>query len=177
MEIAQADELPVQERTSSGRVGTLRTRTVFTGEPGSIDNFSLRIYYQNGSFASPRHHHNFDQFRYQIDGEADFARNGRMTPGVLGYFPEGAYYGPQSDRRTPSPYCNSPALAARATSAPANTTRRPRNCANSAPSTMASSAATPVPRESGPRTATKRCGNTPQGGHWFIPNRNTPTRS
>lgn len=96
MKMVQTDDLPVQERKSSGRVGTLRTRTVFTGEPGSIDNFSFRIYDQDGSFASPRHHHNFDQFRYQIDGEADFARNGLMTPGVLGYFPEGAYYGPQS---------------------------------------------------------------------------------
>jgi hypothetical protein len=47
-------------------------------------------------FFSPRHRHNFDQFRYQLEGEFDFDRNGKMTPGVIGYFPEGTPYGPQS---------------------------------------------------------------------------------
>ena len=96
MQIVQVDELPIQERLSGGRAGTWKKRTVLRGDPESLGNFSFVIYYHNGSFYSPRHHHNFDQFRYQIDGEADFGQNGKMTPGVLGYFPEGAYYGPTS---------------------------------------------------------------------------------
>jgi hypothetical protein len=96
MQIVHANELPIEEKKSSGRVGSYRRRVVLRGEPGSPGNFSLIIYNQNGSFRSPRHHHNFDQFRYQIDGMADFDRNGKLRPGMLGYFPEGAYYGPQS---------------------------------------------------------------------------------
>ena len=96
MMIVQADEVHVVERASSGREGTYRVRNVLNGEDGSPGNFSLKIYNQNGSFGSPRHRHNFDQFRYQIDGDADFGPTGRMHPGTLGYFPEGAHYGPQS---------------------------------------------------------------------------------
>lgn len=96
MQIVQAAEMPVKTRQSSGRVGSYGVRDVMNGEPGSAGNFSLKIYDQNGSFGSPRHHHSFDQFRYQIEGDADFGRTGKMRPGTLGYFPEGAYYGPQS---------------------------------------------------------------------------------
>jgi hypothetical protein len=96
MQIVHANELPMQDGQSGARAGTWKTRRVMEGDPRSPGNFSLIIYYQNGSFFSPRHHHNFDQFRFQIEGTADFGRNGKMTPGVMGYFPEGAYYGPQS---------------------------------------------------------------------------------
>jgi hypothetical protein len=96
MRIVHVDEVPIEERKSGGREGTWERRRVMQGDIDSLGNFSLVIYYHNGSFYSPRHHHNFDQFRYQLDGTADFDRNGKMTPGVLGYFPEGAYYGPTS---------------------------------------------------------------------------------
>lgn len=94
MQIVQVDELPMLTRTSGGRGGTWEYRRVMSGDPDDPGNFSLVIYYHNGSFYSPRHHHNFDQFRFQLDGDADFARSGKMTTGTLGYFPEGAYYGP-----------------------------------------------------------------------------------
>jgi hypothetical protein len=67
-----------------------------TGEPGTPGNFSLELVHTTDSFFSPRHRHNFDQFRYQVAGEFDFDRNGKMQPGILGYFPEGTAYGPQS---------------------------------------------------------------------------------
>jgi len=54
------------------------------------------VFYQIGNFYSPRHVHNFDQWRFQLEGSCGFDRNGTMTPGTLGYFPEGAHYGPQS---------------------------------------------------------------------------------
>jgi hypothetical protein len=96
MQIVQASDLPIEEKQSGGREGRYRRRMVMRGKSGDPGNFSLILYYQDGSFRSPRHRHNFDQYRYQIEGDADFHRNGVMKPGVLGYFPEGAYYGPQS---------------------------------------------------------------------------------
>jgi hypothetical protein len=48
------------------------------------------------NFVSPRHRHNFEQIRFQIEGVSDFGRDGQMVPGTMGYFPEGAFYGPQS---------------------------------------------------------------------------------
>jgi hypothetical protein len=47
-------------------------------------------------FFSPRHRHNFEQVRFQIEGVCGFGRDGEMVPGTMGYFPEGVYYGPQS---------------------------------------------------------------------------------
>jgi hypothetical protein len=96
MKIVHANKLPLVDRVSGGRAGTWKRRGVFADECSGLGNFSLVIYYHDGSFYSPRHHHNFDQFRYQLDGTADFDRNGKMTPGVLSYHPEGAYYGPTS---------------------------------------------------------------------------------
>jgi len=98
MQIVHAQDVPLRDRANAdgGRAGTFKIRRMLKGDPDSPGNFSLVIYYQDGSFYSPRHRHSFDQFRYQIEGEADFARNGKMRPGVLGYFPEGAYYGPTS---------------------------------------------------------------------------------
>lgn len=95
MQIAHIDELPLETRSGT-RGGQWRICKVFSGDPASPDNFLLQIYYPDGSFYSPRHRHNFDQFRYQIEGDADFDRNGKMAPGVLAYFPEGASYGPTS---------------------------------------------------------------------------------
>jgi len=49
-----------------------------------------------GDFYSPRHRHNFEQVRFQIEGTLDYGRNGKLTKGMVGYFPEGMHYGPQS---------------------------------------------------------------------------------
>jgi len=61
-----------------------------------VHNFHFGIGQQEGDFVSPRHRHNFDQFRFQLEGTSNFDRNGKMEAGTLGYFPEGAAYGPQS---------------------------------------------------------------------------------
>jgi hypothetical protein len=95
MKLVHGDE---QERiaTQSVRSGTLEKRYIFDGgEPGP-GNFIFILAYQTGDFFSPRHHHNFDQWRLQLEGDCKFDKNGVMKPGTLGYFPEGAYYGPQS---------------------------------------------------------------------------------
>jgi hypothetical protein len=96
MQIVQGDEMPIDADASNVRGGALKKRILITGERGTAGNFKFGLFAQTGDFLSPRHRHNFDQFRFQLEGDCDFDRNGTMKPGSIGYFPEGAYYGPQS---------------------------------------------------------------------------------
>jgi hypothetical protein len=43
---------------------------------------------------SPRHHHAFEQIRFVMSGEHEYAGK-KYGAGWLGYFPEGVFYGPQ----------------------------------------------------------------------------------
>jgi hypothetical protein len=95
MKIVQGDAVEWQ-RGLQHRGGTFHYRHLLNGEPGALGNFQFNIGQLEGDFASPRHRHNFDQFRYQVEGTMNFDRNGKMTAGMFGYFPEGAAYGPQS---------------------------------------------------------------------------------
>jgi hypothetical protein len=96
MKIVQGDTVPIVEGLSPIRAGILSRQILLTGEEGSPGNFIFGLYYQVGDFFSPRHTHPFDQWRYQLEGECGFDKDGTMKTGVLGYFPEGAHYGPQS---------------------------------------------------------------------------------
>ena len=95
MKIVQGDAVEA-ERGIRHRGGTLHLRHLLEGEPGTLDNFNLSLGQNGGDFYSPRHRHNFEQIRFQLDGTLDFGRDGRMTPGMVGYFPEGVPYGPQT---------------------------------------------------------------------------------
>ncbi len=95
MKIVHADEVE-WKRGLQHRGGTFHYRHLINGTPGTRGNFQLDIGRLEGDFASPRHRHNFDQFRFQLEGTMNFERNGKMAAGTLGYFPEGAAYGPQS---------------------------------------------------------------------------------
>lgn len=95
MKIVQGDQQPLVTGRNT-RTGDLSKQYILTGDEGSLGNFVFGLYYQSGDFYSPRHHHNFDQWRFQVEGECAFDKNGTMKPGMLGYFPEGAYYGPQT---------------------------------------------------------------------------------
>jgi hypothetical protein len=95
MTLVHADEVE-WKRGLQHRGGTFHYRHLLEGEAGTPCNFHLGIGQQDGDFVSPRHRHNFDQFRFQLEGTSNFDRNGKMTAGTFGYFPEGAAYGPQS---------------------------------------------------------------------------------
>ena len=103
MQIVHGDEVPVAgnegEGVRSGRVGK---QFLLFGDPASPGNFKFGLFRQYGDFTSPRHRHNFCQFRVQIEGECDFAHDGKMKPGAIGYFPEGTAYGPQGPDREES---------------------------------------------------------------------------
>jgi hypothetical protein len=95
MKIVQGEDIPM-ERSLEYRGGTFHSRLLLEGEAGRKDNFQLTYGEMAGDFYSPRHRHNFEQLRFQFGGTLDFDRDGKLTPGMVGYFPEGAFYGPQS---------------------------------------------------------------------------------
>lgn len=95
MKVIPIESVPVVERQHI-REGVFRIQHIAAGEPESPGNFALMLSSLPETYYSPRHRHNFDQFRYQIEGDFDFDSDGEMKPGGLGYFPEGTYYGPQS---------------------------------------------------------------------------------
>ena len=80
MNIVQGDELE-WVRGLEHRGGTFHFRHLMDGTPGTIGNFSLSMGRNDKDFVSPRHRHNFDQFRFQLEGDLNFAHDGKMTPG------------------------------------------------------------------------------------------------
>jgi hypothetical protein len=58
-------------------------------------NFRFSCDRVSDGFFSPRHRHNFDQFRYALLGTINIGKGATLKEGECGYFPEGAYYGPQ----------------------------------------------------------------------------------
>jgi hypothetical protein len=89
------ESVPLVERAHV-REGLFRSRRLLIGEPRTAGNFALQLVSTPNSYHSPRHRHNFDQVRYQIEGEFDFGADGKMRPGSIAYFPEATHYGPQS---------------------------------------------------------------------------------
>ena len=101
MKLTPFESLTLQER-GHARGGVFRFYDLLHGREGAPDNFYLSIGVLAGDFVSPRHRHNFDQVRFQLEGAYDFAADGVMRPGAIAYFPEGTRYGPQKtvDART-----------------------------------------------------------------------------
>lgn len=106
MKIVHVDEIPLKSKgDGSGHAGgrggpghsgrEIFDPTVLQRDGSRPDSFYFGISYANpGDFMTPRHHHNFDQMRYLIEGRWQDPA-GVMEAGWLGVFPEGTYYGPQ----------------------------------------------------------------------------------
>ena len=88
-------ELQLTERQHA-RAGRFQYYSLVHGRDHSLGNFYLQLSRTYSDFYSPRHRHNFEQVRFQIEGTVSFGRDGVMSPGTIGYFPEGVYYGPQT---------------------------------------------------------------------------------
>ncbi len=99
MRIVHGDEVE-WKRGLPHRGGTFHFMHLLDGTPGTPSNFQFNIGKAEGDFASPRHRHNFEQFRFQLEGTMSFDRNGKLPQGTFGYFPEGAAYGPQTSEGT-----------------------------------------------------------------------------
>src|SRR5437660_12827023 len=83
MKIVQTDEIPLK-RGLEHRGGTFHGRIMAEGEPGTLDNFQLSFAQMGGDFNSPRHRHNFEQIRYQLEGVLDYGRHGKLLTGMVG---------------------------------------------------------------------------------------------
>ncbi|MBL4719937.1 MAG: hypothetical protein JKY20_02245 [Alphaproteobacteria bacterium] len=94
MKIVQGDQVSVETGTSH-RGGVSEWRRLLDGESGAIDNFSL-VWAQSPGRFSPRHRHNFEQIRFQLEGTAKYGRTSVLKPGMVGYYPEAVHYGPQT---------------------------------------------------------------------------------
>jgi hypothetical protein len=95
MKIVQGDSIE-EKAASFHRGGSAKYVHLLEGDPASpVDNYSFIITRTPGRY-SPRHRHNFEQYRFQLEGVADYGRTGKLKPGMLGYFPEGVHYGPQT---------------------------------------------------------------------------------
>jgi hypothetical protein len=81
--------------------GALRQKYLFRGEAGSPDNFEFSLAQTTKRFEMIRHRHNFDQFRFTVRGDMSMGPDRVLREGCLGYFPEGAPYGPQDDGAGP----------------------------------------------------------------------------
>jgi hypothetical protein len=94
--IVNIADLPL-EGVQRGRVNMIRRKRLplETGVPGVTCEFSLSIVPEG--YFTPRHRHNFDQIRYTLTG-VQSTGHGDLAPGEIGYFPEGAYYGPQAQK-------------------------------------------------------------------------------
>ena len=77
--------------------GSLAFKYLLSGDDRAADNFVLILARQDAHFATERHRHNFDQFRFPIRGDMNVGQGIKLREGQLGYFTEGAPYGPQDD--------------------------------------------------------------------------------
>jgi len=78
------------------RSTTLQYKSLFVGTSQTPDNFELYIVRigETGSF-SPRHRHNFEQFRLPFNGPLNQSPKQDIPKDHLGYIAEGTAYGPQ----------------------------------------------------------------------------------
>jgi hypothetical protein len=84
-------------KVSGHRSGGIDFKRLLQGTPGTPDNFELSIVRTTGDYYTPRHRHNFDQVRLCLEGAMNYAPGKDLKAGTVGYFPEGTFYGPQSD--------------------------------------------------------------------------------
>jgi len=52
------------------------------------------VQFEGTDFYSPAHRHNFDQIRIGLSGVTTYGERHRIKPRMIGYFPEGTFYGP-----------------------------------------------------------------------------------
>ncbi|KAL4889386.1 hypothetical protein BDV59DRAFT_205371 [Aspergillus ambiguus] len=96
MEIVHGHKLPFAPMSLKHRGSRLTFKHLFHGDPSTPENYLLTLGHQT-TFYSPRHRHNFDQFRFAFRGSVSLAPDILLTEGNLSYHPEGVEYGPQHD--------------------------------------------------------------------------------
>ena len=99
MQIANAVTAPkYYELAGNLRAGNRDARVLLTGKEDAPNNyrFGYGTGEAGGNWTTPRHHHNFEQIRHPVAGDYVIAKDEVLPAGWVGYFPESAYYGPQT---------------------------------------------------------------------------------
>ncbi|GFP58816.1 hypothetical protein TASIC1_0011018300 [Trichoderma asperellum] len=96
MEIVHGKDLAFSDISLKHRNKGLAFKNLFVGQENTPENHLLALVRSIG-FYSPRHKHNFDQFRYAYKGEISISPDKNAVEGELVYHPEGVHYGPQQD--------------------------------------------------------------------------------
>ncbi|KAL7919883.1 hypothetical protein ACQKWADRAFT_183387 [Trichoderma austrokoningii] len=96
MEIVHGKDLPFSDLSLKHRNSGLAFKNLFIGQENTPENHLFALVRSIG-FYSPRHKHNFDQFRYAYKGDISINPNKYAAEGELVYHPEGVCYGPQKD--------------------------------------------------------------------------------
>ncbi|WP_159701760.1 hypothetical protein [Arthrobacter sp. 18067] len=99
MYIVDTDATPYELVSKANRPGRIVRKLVKEGDVSPGIGFTADLVrYEGGQgepFSTPRHRHIFNQIRYMVSGTADFGNGQEGSGGQSGYFPAGAYYGPQ----------------------------------------------------------------------------------
>jgi hypothetical protein len=87
------EQLPVSSRGMRTSRKLLREGEALPG----VGYYALIVKFHEGEeiFTAPRHRHNFEQIRLGLSGHMDFGPGLECDAGQIGYFPAGAYYGPE----------------------------------------------------------------------------------
>ena len=96
MDIIHAGQMPWGENLAAHRQGGMAHKVLFEGVEGRPDNYVLVLANEGSDYYSPRHRHAWDQVRFCLEGAVPIGRDRLLHAGEVGYFPEGAPYGPQS---------------------------------------------------------------------------------
>ncbi len=101
MKVVVAADAPAyyDKDNRSARSGANGDKLLLAGVEGSPNNYKLTLGSVVSEYTTPRHRHNFDQLRYPISGDYVYAKEKAIPPRWVGYFPEGAYYGPQTQKQ------------------------------------------------------------------------------
>jgi hypothetical protein len=98
MQIIDTAAMPWEQlRVSSRNMRTSR-KLLRDGEalPGvRLYALIVKTHAQDEVFTAPRHRHNFSQIRLGVRGQMNFGPGLNCEPGEVGFFPGGAYYGPE----------------------------------------------------------------------------------
>jgi hypothetical protein len=81
--------------TGKTREGEMADKVMLEGMEGTPGNYRLLLENPITDWTTPRHRHDFDQIRYPLKGDFNYAPGKWLRQGTVGYFPEGVYYGPQ----------------------------------------------------------------------------------
>lgn len=98
MQIVGMEDAPDWNARQTALGGVASVKTLLEGKEDTPGNFRMNFGSAEEGWEVPHHRHNFDQIRYIAAGEFEYITGKVLPKGWVGYFPEGAPYGPQVRR-------------------------------------------------------------------------------